>query len=255
MSDQTVQVLGIGLEKLIYLAVVAIIALVVQHIVVRLARKALDASKIPSASIFINLLRALIWVIALLSVLQPVFGVEPTGFVAALGVTSVIISFGLQDTVSNVVGGLGLMGGKVIQPGDHVRIGDVSGVVTDITWRQTCVRDRLGNVDVIPNSQLNKTSLVRLSPMQACECHMPILVTPMADLVEVTADVERTLPEALGKSYLPEFGCQVRFIESGPYGVQADVLVHVSDDMSFSKAKDACMRALSGRDWLEYAEP
>ncbi len=89
--------------KIVYLAVVVAVALVVQRILVRVARKAFEASDLPSASIFINVLRALIWSLALISVLQPVFGVQPTAFVTALGVVSVAISLGLQDTISNLI--------------------------------------------------------------------------------------------------------------------------------------------------------
>ncbi len=38
----------------------------------------------------------------------------------ALGVTSIALSFGLQDTISNLAGGLGLMlGGVNLESGKH----------------------------------------------------------------------------------------------------------------------------------------
>ena len=98
--------------KIVFLAVVIGVALLVQRIVVHGLKRALDAAGVPKASIFVNIVRAVIWVFALLAVLEPVFGVQPTAFVAALGVTSVVISFGLQDTVSNIIAGLGLMMGR-----------------------------------------------------------------------------------------------------------------------------------------------
>ena len=68
------------------------------------------------ASIFNNLVRAVVWIFALLSVLEPVFNIQPTAFVAALGVTGVAISLGLQDTISNVIGGISLMAGEEVGP-------------------------------------------------------------------------------------------------------------------------------------------
>ena len=109
-------------ERVLYLAVAVVITALVDRGVARVTRRVLDASSIPSASIFVNIIRGVIWALGLLSVLEPVFGIKATAFVAALGVTSVVLSFGLQDTVSNVFSGLGLMLGKVVQPGDYVEL-------------------------------------------------------------------------------------------------------------------------------------
>ena len=88
-----ITILGLTLSdflgRVVYLAIVVVIALVVQRFLVRALHKVLDNSEIPSASIFINIVRALLWLLALLSVLKPVFGVDPTGFMAALGVAKV----------------------------------------------------------------------------------------------------------------------------------------------------------------------
>ena len=54
--------LGGWLDKGVTLVVAVIIALVIQRVVVRLMHRVLDASNLPSASIFINIVRALICV-------------------------------------------------------------------------------------------------------------------------------------------------------------------------------------------------
>ena len=135
---------GGWLDKAVTLVVAVAIALVIQRVVVRLMHKVLDASDLPSASLFINIVRAVIWALALLSVMRPVFGVDPAGFVAALGVVSIAVSLGMQDTISNIIGGISLMLSKAVQPGDLISVGDVTGEVTDVTWRSTTVRMRGG---------------------------------------------------------------------------------------------------------------
>ena len=55
--------------------------------------------------------------------------------------------------------------GRVIQPGDLVTIQGVTGTVHDITWRQTVVRTRSGDMMVIPNSVLNTAALTKLTPV------------------------------------------------------------------------------------------
>ena len=60
--------------KVVYLAVAAVVTLVVDRGVTRVARRVLDASSIPSASIFVNIIRGVIWAFGLLSVLEPEIG-------------------------------------------------------------------------------------------------------------------------------------------------------------------------------------
>ena len=151
--------------KLIWLTIVLAIVFVADRVISRVLRKILDNSQIPSASIFVNLTRVTIWVTGAAMVLQPVFGINPTTLITALGVGGVAISLGLKDTIANIIGGFGLMLGRVIQPGDLVTIQGVTGTVHDITWRQTVVRTRSGDMMVIPNSVLNTAALTKLTPV------------------------------------------------------------------------------------------
>lgn len=90
---------------------------------------------------------------------QAVWGVDLTAALTALGVTSLVISFALQDTLSGLASGLLLLGDRPIQPGDWVRVGDTEGLVIDINWRTTRIRDRNGDVTIVPNSELAGSSI------------------------------------------------------------------------------------------------
>ena len=241
---------GGWLDKCVVLVVTVAVTLVVQRVVVRLMHKALDVSELPSASLFINIGRALIWVLALLSVLRPVFGVDPAGFVAALGVVSLAISLGMQDTISNIIGGISLMLSKSVQPGDYISVGDVTGEVTDVTWRSTSVMMRGGAVEVIPNSVLSKTALTRITPWSVGYCGVPISVVPGADLNAVAQECCRIAASELADLLDPAFETDVIFSAFSAYGTQGEVRLHVLPDVVFSAAQDRLARALSGRPWL-----
>ena len=236
--------------RVIYLAVAMAITYGVARVVTKFTRDALEASSIPSASIFINIVRGVIWAIGILSVLNPVFGIDPTGFVAALGVSSVVLSFGLQDTVSNVFSGLAIMLGKVVQPGDYVCVADFEGFVTDVNWRQTMVRDRVGNVQVIPNSVLNKTAFTRKGASSAGFCELQVSLRPDADLDAASCDIVRRATEALGDMADPDYPVQLALTSFDAYGTHGSVWMHVRDDVAFGGAIDRVARALQGSDWL-----
>ena len=241
---------GGWLDKCVTLAVAVVIAVMVERVVVRLMHKLLDASDLPSASLFINIGRAVIWVLALLSVLQPVFGVDPAGFVAALGVVSIAVSLGMQDTISNFIGGISLMLSKAVQPGDYISVGDVTGEVTDVTWRSTTVMMRGGAQEVIPNSVLSKTALTRITPWSVGYCGVPIAVVPGADLNAVADECCRVASRELADLLDPAFETDVIFTAFTAYGTQGEVRLHVRGDVVCSTAQDRLARALSGMPWL-----
>ena len=244
---------GGWLDKCVTLAVAVVIAAMVERVVVRLMHKLLDASDLPSASLFINIGRAVIWVLALLSVLQPVFGVDPAGFVAALGVVSIAVSLGMQDTISNIIGGISLMLSKAVQPGDYISVGDVTGEVTDVTWRSTTVLMRGGAQEVIPNSVLSKTALTRITPWTVGYCGVPIAVVPGADLSAVARECREVAERELADLLDPAFETDVIFTAFTAYGTQGEVRLHVLPDVVFSTAQDRLARALSGMSWLASA--
>ena len=241
---------GGWLDKCVTLAVAVVIAAMVERVVVRLMHKLLDASDLPSASLFINIGRAVIWVLALLSVLQPVFGVDPAGFVAALGVVSIAVSLGMQDTISNIIGGISLMLSKAVQPGDYISVGDVTGEVTDVTWRSTTVLMRGGAQEVIPNSVLSKTALTRITPWSVGYCGVPIAVVPGADLNAVSEECCQIAARELSDLLDPAFETDVIFTAFTAYGTQGEVRLHVRRDVVCSTAQDRLARALSGMPWL-----
>lgn len=238
--------------KAIFLAVVMVGGVVVSRILVGALRRVLERSEVPSASIFLNIVRAVIWVFALLIVLKPVFGIEPTGFVAALGVSSVALSLGLQDTISNLFGGLTLMIGKVIVPGDVITASGITGKVVDINLRSTTVELFSGDLKIIPNAVLSSGGLTKLAPFQAGEYTLPIMIARDADLEQVRADVDAAAREGLGEHYDPDFGTPVFIRGYSAFGILGQVSIHAKG-ISARRACTAVGNLLQDKPWLASA--
>ena len=84
--DQILQWFEANAGKIIFLLVAIVAALLITKGLARVMRKVLDRTDMPSASIFINIMRVLVWILAASIVLQPVFGISPTTLMTALGV-------------------------------------------------------------------------------------------------------------------------------------------------------------------------
>ncbi|MBW3092351.1 mechanosensitive ion channel family protein [Bifidobacterium sp. 82T10] len=237
--------------KIIFFVAVFVVAWVFVKGISKLLRKVLDRTDMPNASIFVNIVRVLVWVFAATIVLKPVFGIDPTTLMTALGVGGIAVSLGLKDTVANVISGFGLMFGKVIQPGDLITVAGTTGVVKDITWRQTVVRERNGNEMVIPNSVLNTASLEKLTPGNEELVTVPFTAKAGEDI----AVIERHIMDvvAAGTASVAAEGTSpiVKFTGFSPYGIEGQVLVFAKPDLLPSTARDAAVRALAGADFIE----
>ena len=237
--------------KLLLLAIVVAAAAIASRLVKRWTIRLLNKTDVPSASIFANILRVLIWVIAASMVLQPVFGINPNTIVTALGVGGVAISLGLKDTIANVIGGVGLMIGKVIQPGDVVTVAGATGVVKDITWRHTIVRERGGNEMVIQNSVLNTKELEKMAPSNECLAKVPFTAKAGSDPDEVSKQIVAVVAAATAEITVPGSQPVVKFLGFDPYGMTGQVWAFARDGVYLSAVQDAITRALADADFLE----
>ena len=237
--DQILQWFEANAGKIIFLLVAIVAALLITKGLARVMRKVLDRTDMPSASIFINIMRVLVWILAASIVLQPVFGISPTTLMTALGVGGIAVS------------GFGLMLGKVIQPGDLVSVAGTAGVVKDITWRQTVVRERNGNEMVIPNSVLNTASLEKLTPSNEGCVTMTFTAKAGSDPAHVTEAVKRAVATATVEFAQPGSEPLVKLTGFSPYGIEVQALAFTRDGVFLSTMRDAMARAIAGCEFVE----
>lgn len=89
--------------------------------------------------------------------------IDVTGLVAGLGVGALVIGFALKDVIENWVSGLLLISGRTYRTGDMIRVGNLTGEVTDITLRTTKLKTYDRNEIIIPNSTLLTEKIVNLT--------------------------------------------------------------------------------------------
>lgn len=134
-------------------------------------------------------------------VLSSVWGVNLSAALTALGVTSLVVSFALQDTLSGLASGVLLLTDRPFKPGDWISVGDTEGVVVDINWRTSRLRDRNGDMIVVPNSQLANASLVNYSdpdPLHRIVVSLQVaFVNPPSLARDMLLDAARSVPGVL----------------------------------------------------------
>jgi small-conductance mechanosensitive channel len=124
--------------------------------------------------------------------LAGIWGVDLSSALTALGVTSLVVSFALQDTLSGIASGFTLLADQPFSAGDWIESGEVEGRVIDVNWRSTRILDRNGDLVVIPNGQLSKATIVNFD--QPTRFHR----------VMVPVQIERTASPTAAKAMLLE---------------------------------------------------
>ena len=103
-----------------------------------------------------------IYLVAIMIILA-LLNQDITTMIAGLGVGALIIGFGLKDIIENWVSGVLIISGKTYAIGDVIRIGDLTGTVTDIALRTTKLKTYDRNEIIIPNSVLMREKIINLT--------------------------------------------------------------------------------------------
>ena len=107
-----------------------------------------------------TLIRVFIFTCGAAAVLS-LYNVNIRPLLAALGVGGLAVALALQDTLSNFFAGIHILVEEPIGLGSYIRLSSgEEGVVTDIGWRTTRVRNGGNNVVVIPNTKITSGILV-----------------------------------------------------------------------------------------------
>ncbi|WP_231847603.1 mechanosensitive ion channel family protein, partial [Gordonibacter pamelaeae] len=226
-----------ALAAAVILAVTAVFA----RLTVRFMRKMLhynEEKNLPSSSIFVNIARGAVWLLGVCIMLSTCYGVDVSAAITALGIGGIAISLGFQDTIANLIGGLQVSLLRIIKPGDNIEVGSSSGVVKDITWRHTTIRNSKGEEVIIPNSIINKTALTHLPPTN--QVSLPIVVvTPGEHLNDVAAAIEHEASEAAGAVAKLTKEPKLSFSAITDGGYVGSITFKVADSRTSARAGDA----------------
>ncbi|MBQ1372556.1 MAG: mechanosensitive ion channel family protein [Oscillospiraceae bacterium] len=150
------------LHALLLFAVGVILIRVVLNLLGRLLRRTrLDAS----LHRFIHtVVRVILW-ICLTLIVAEYLGIDVTSLVALLSVVSLAISLSVQSALSNVAGGMMVIGAKPFKRGDYVAVDDMEGTVDEIGVVYTTLHTIDNRSVLIPNSRVSNATIQNFSAL------------------------------------------------------------------------------------------
>ena len=152
-----------------------------------------------------------------------IIGVDVSTIVASLGIVALVIGFGAESLIEDVITGLFMIVENQYNVGDIVEVNGFRGTVSAIGIRTTSITDTGGNVKIINNSNMkdilnrsNKTS-VAVSEIQIpyetdIEAFENKLSKMMEDIYILHKDIMKSAPKYLGVSSLEASGISLKFM-------------------------------------------
>lgn len=238
------------LKKIITIASLYSVTLVFARLTAGLVNVFLRRTEGLSASLLSNAAKTAVLVLGILILLQTL-GVEITPIITTLGITGIAVGLALQDTLANLFSGFYLLISKQVRTGDYVRIdGGHEGYVTDITWRNTTIKELSNNVIIVPNSKLATAIFTNFHlPIKEITLTMNIGISYESDLdqvervtVEVAKDVMREIsPELL------EHEPYIRFQEFADFSINFTLYMRVCEYFDQRIARHLLVKKLHKR--------
>ena len=190
---------GLKLTELSLGSVLRLIALILAGLLaIRIIMKLLDRVLARSHSLealrspIRSAVRTALWLLLVLVVLGSL-GVELTSIIALISVAGLAVSLALQNTLSNVAGGIMVLVSKPFSAGDFVEVDGVSGTValSGLSYSKLVTVD---NKEVyIPNSQVASAKIINYTASGMRRAEIAFSASYDAPTAEVKAALEEVL--------------------------------------------------------------
>ena len=145
-----------AVPTIILAVIVLIVGLIVCKLVLKVLGKGLDRSRLDlTVTNFVKQCCKIILYVLLITVVLSMLGIPATSVITVIGTAGVAIGLALQNSLSNVAGGIMLMINKPFKIGDYIAVSGVSGTVKQITILYTRLDSDSNQAIFIPNGQVS----------------------------------------------------------------------------------------------------
>jgi len=106
-----------------------------------------------------NAITALVIIISIFLIFDEIFKpIQLTTVLASAGIIGVILGFGAQTLIKDIINGIFIIFENPYGIGDSIKVGNIIGKVENVTLRTTSIRDLNGNIHFIPNGEIKIVS-------------------------------------------------------------------------------------------------
>ena len=174
-----------------------------------------EAWKYIRTALEILLIIAIVWGLSVL-------GVNATAVLAGVGIVGLILGFGAQSLIEDIITGAFIIFENQYSVGDIIILDDFRGIVRSIGVRTTVIEDAGGNLKVVNNSDIrnfqnrsrnNSVALVVVSVAYSTDLRKleAMLAESLPSLKAEHPELYLTVPRYLGVDELADSGINLKF--------------------------------------------
>lgn len=192
---------ALTLDKVVHVLLLILVGVVVIRVILKLLDGMLARSKsLKSLSRYIHSVAKIAMAFILVLMVAEDVGIHTTSLVAMLSVAGLAVSLALQNTLSNVAGGIMLLVTTPFQVGDYVEADGVSGTVHAIDLSYTAILTIDGKEIFVPNSQLSGTKIVNYTVLGRRRVDLNFTASydaPTATVKQAIGEVLEDIPQII----------------------------------------------------------
>ena len=110
-----------------------------------------------------DFLKAIIWIIGFLMILDAAFKVDVSKILASLGLAGAALALAAKESIENLIASFVIFFDKPFTAGDYLKVNNISGTVEKIGLRSTRIRTDQKTYVTVPNKQMVDSIVDNLS--------------------------------------------------------------------------------------------
>ena len=173
-----------------------------------------------------RIIKAIVVVMAVFFILG-VLGFNLSTALAGVGIGTLAVGFGAQQTIANLFGGVSVLGDEVIRVGDVCKFGDRAGTVEDIGLRSTRVRTEERTLLAIPNGTVATINVENLSRRDKMLFKTVLGLHPETAPDQVRAVLAEIRSVLANQSKIEASTARVRLTEVTPSAINVELFCYV----------------------------
>lgn len=194
---------ALTMDKVVHVLLLILVGVVVIRVVLKLLDRVLARSKsLKSLSRYIHSVAKISMAFILVLMVAEDVGIHTTSLVAMLSVAGLAVSLALQNTLSNVAGGIMLLVTTPFQVGDYVEADGISGTVHAIDLSYTAILTIDGKEIFVPNSQLSGTKIINYTVLGRRRVDLNFTASydaPTATVKQAIGEVLEDIPQIIAE--------------------------------------------------------
>lgn len=191
---KSVGIHNLTLGDVLRVVIMVLVGWLVIRLLMRMVDRLLDRSKsVAAIKVYIHTgVNIFLWFLLAL-MLAGTLGLETTSIIAVLSVAGLAVSMALQNTLSNLAGGLVLLVTKPFSVGDYVEADGISGTISAVSLSYTTFTTPDNKEIFVPNSQLSATKITNYNRLGKRRMDLKFTASYDAPTAQVRGAIEDAL--------------------------------------------------------------